>query len=70
MVDAASGIKIAVHSPEQAIRDLRTAFAGLRDQPGMGASLANAAVERVGSHFTWDAKEKTLRTTYKRLTGH
>lgn len=69
MVDAGSGIKVAVHSPEQTIRDLSAAFVRLRDHPGIAASLAAAAIERVRSHFTWDAKEKILRTTYQRLTG-
>lgn len=69
MVDAGSGIKVAVHSPAQTIRDLSAAFVRLRDHPGIAASLAAAAIERVRSHFTWDAKEKILRTTYESLTG-
>lgn len=67
MVDVTSGIKVAVNSPEQTIHELNTAFIRLRDQPGIAASLAAAAIERARSRFTWNAKEKILRTTYERL---
>lgn len=69
MVDAASGMKVAVHSPEQTIRELSAAFVRLRDQPEFATALAAAAIERARSHFSWEAKERILRTTYGRLMG-
>lgn len=67
MVDDASGIKIAVRSPEQVVADMRAAFARLQSDPGLGNDFAKCAAARVRKCFTWDAKERLLRETCERL---
>jgi glycosyltransferase involved in cell wall biosynthesis len=67
MVDINSGVKIPVTSPEEAIAGFAAAFARLRDDPAWRKQLAGHAVERVHTHFTWEAKARLLEATYKRL---
>ena len=70
MVDDASGIKIAVRSPEQVIADMKAAFAHLQAEPGLRNEIATNAAARVRECFTWDAKERILRETCERLLSH
>jgi glycosyltransferase involved in cell wall biosynthesis len=67
MVDINSGVKIPVTSPEEAIAGFAAAIARLRDDPAWRKQLAGHAVERVHTHFTWEAKARLLEATYKRL---
>lgn len=67
MVDVSSGIKIPVLDPERTVSEMAAAFARLRDEPEWRHSLAVAALERVRTHFTWEAKRHVLEHTYQRL---
>lgn len=67
MVDAESGVKITITSPELTITGFADAFARLRDEPAWRAQLAERAAERVRAHFTWEAKGRLLEATYARL---
>jgi glycosyltransferase involved in cell wall biosynthesis len=65
MVDAHSGIKIPVRRPEETIRSLAEAFRRLRNEPGFGRALGQAAIERCRREFTWENKRAVLRRVYE-----
>jgi len=67
MVDASSGVKIAVRDPAQTIHELASALDRLRSDPKVRASIAAHAVERAQTYFTWEAKRRLLETTYRHL---
>jgi len=66
IVDATSGVKVSVASPERTITEMAAALARLRDDPAWRAMLSAGAIERARS-FTWTAKRRLLETTYRRL---
>lgn len=67
MVDAASGVKIAVQDPQQTIADLAAALRRLRDEPAWRAELGRNAAERARARFTWEAKRELLESVYRGL---
>ena len=70
MVDSQSGIKIPVLTPEQTVSAFAAALVQLQREPGLRASLANAARARVEMFFRWQTKRELLEATYQRLVGH
>lgn len=67
MVDAESGIKVEVSTPEKTIQDFADALVRLQRDPALGRRLAERAVERTRRLFTWQAKRALLEQTYQRL---
>ena len=67
MVDAASGVRIPVTTPDQTIQAFADALVKLRHDADWRRSLGFEAARRARAHFTWRAKRRVLEETYNRL---
>lgn len=67
MVDAESGIKVEVSTPEKTIQDFADALVRLQRDPALRRRLSERAVARTRELFTWQAKRALLEKTYQRL---
>lgn len=67
MVDADSGVKIPVTTPEATVRAFADALVRLQKDPALRARLGQNGFERTRRLFTWAAKRQLLEQTYQRL---
>ena len=67
MVDAESGIKVPVTTPQETVRAFGLALKSLQRDPVLRARLAEAARTRAQRLFGWDAKRQVLEETYQSL---
>ncbi|MCU0784713.1 MAG: glycosyltransferase [Verrucomicrobia bacterium] len=67
MVDADSGVKIPVTTPEETIQVFADALVRLQKDSSLRARLGLRAAERARSQFTWAVKRELLENTYQRL---
>jgi len=67
MVDADSGVKIPVTTPEETIQAFADALTQLQADVSRRVRLSLCAAERTRRHFTWAAKRELLEQTYQRL---
>lgn len=63
-VDASSGIRVPVHSPEQLVRDLADALASLIEDPARRAAMGAAARARVERIGVWSEKIDEIAQVY------
>ena len=67
MVEAETGVKIPVTTPERTIEQFAEALVRLRQDPQLRHRLGTAAAQRARDHFTWAVKRRLLEATYHRL---
>ncbi len=67
IVDADSGIKVPVTTPEQTVQAFAGALLRLRNDPAWRLQLGQRARRRAQEHFTWSAKRAILEETYQHL---
>jgi glycosyltransferase involved in cell wall biosynthesis len=67
IVDADSGVKVPVTTPEGTVQAFAEALVRLRREPEWRRRLGARAVERARRHFTWATKRAVLEETYQRL---
>ena len=67
MVDAGSGVKIPITTPDQTIQEFADALVRLRNDPQLRLRLGIEAARRARAHFTWASKRRVLEDTYNRL---
>lgn len=64
-VTESTGIKVAAHSPAQAVCDLASAMTQLATDAELRSRLGKAGQEHVQAHFSWEQKAKGLMQIYK-----
>lgn len=60
-----TGVKVAAGTPPQVVQGLAEAMRAMAAHPEACRRLGEAGHQRVRSHFTWDAKVKTLAARYE-----
>lgn len=69
MVDAQSGVKVPVSSPDKTVSAFAGALRQLGRDAGLRETLARAGRARAETLFRWQAKRELLEATYRRLLG-
>ena len=69
MIDGECGILIPMKQETELVADLRRAMEKLTSRPDLCRQLADCAVERIRTRFTWDAKAEQLVTIYHEVLG-
>lgn len=67
IVDAESGVKVPVTTPEETVEAFARALVRLRNEPAWRVALGQRAAERAQAQFTWASKRAVLEETYARL---
>ncbi len=67
MLDADSGIKVPVTTPQETVHAFADALSRLQKDPALRARLGRNAAERTRRLFTWDVKRELLERTYAQL---
>lgn len=67
MLDADSGVKIPVTTPDVTIQAFADALVRLHNDPALRARLGQRAAERTRQLFTWAVKRELLERTYAKL---
>lgn len=67
IVDAESGVKVPVTTPDETVEAFAAALLRLRNDPQWRLRLGERAAARARRHFTWAAKRQVLEETYQRL---
>jgi glycosyltransferase involved in cell wall biosynthesis len=68
-VTGETGIKIAAHSPAQAVHDMAGAFRKLAADPALRARLGAGGQRRVEEHFAWEKKTGHMLEIYRAVTS-
>lgn len=63
-VTSETGIKVAAHTPEQAVRDLALAMTLLAKDPELRQRMGQAGQERVSNYYSWQIKGEYLTKLY------
>jgi glycosyltransferase involved in cell wall biosynthesis len=66
-IDAASGIKIPAHDPDQAVQDLAAAMIQLAEDPEQRDRLGKGGQHRIDTQLSWESREQTLSQIYQTL---
>jgi glycosyltransferase involved in cell wall biosynthesis len=66
-VTANDGVKIAAHSPSEAVRGLSEAMGAIARDPDLRIRMGQAARERIAQHYRWDRKAEQLSALYHRV---
>lgn len=69
LVTDKTGFAVPMGSRSQIVQDVRDAVARVADNPQMLTAMREAGLERVGEHFTWDAKAKKVLEVYRWVLG-
>jgi glycosyltransferase involved in cell wall biosynthesis len=68
-VTEACGVKVAAHSPEQAIRDLAGALERLYADPALRRQMGRAARQRAEQVYDWDRAADRIIEAYGEALG-
>jgi glycosyltransferase involved in cell wall biosynthesis len=68
-VTDAVGIRIATHSPAQAIADMAAALRRLGSDPELRTRMGRAGRHRAATQFSWDGKGTFMRDLYPAVQG-
>ncbi|MGI0484467.1 glycosyltransferase family 4 protein [Pantanalinema rosaneae CENA516] len=60
-----TGIKVAAHTPEQAIQGLAEAMVQLATNPALQTQMGQAGQKRVREYFAWETKSKLFSKIYQ-----
>ena len=63
------GIRVAAHSPEQAIEDLASAFQRLCSSDGLRLAMGQASRKRAEDVYDWDRVAERIRDIYRDALG-
>lgn len=69
-VPGGAGLRVAAHTPAQAVADLRSALTALAADPARRRRMGEAGHDHVRRHAPWAAKAARLAALYAEVLGH